>query len=90
MVLLISYDLNGHERPAAYQSVKKVIEDNALGVKKPLYSQWLVETNDSCSTWRERIRAVADNDDKILIVRVTHDYSGWLAKDIWPWLQSRI
>ena len=91
MVLLISYDLNGHERPEAYQAVKKAIEGYAIDTRKPLYSQWLVQTNESCKAWSDRVQAAADKGDKILVVRLFEGhYQGWLAKDIWPWLRDRL
>lgn len=42
MVLLISYDLNGKERPSSYADVKGFIEANAISWARPLYSQWFV------------------------------------------------
>lgn len=90
MVLLISYDLNRHERPAAYQRVREVIERNAIGARKPLYSQWLVETNESVATWSDRLQRVLDGDDKLLIVSVTQPVNGWLPQETWDWLNSRI
>lgn len=59
MVLLISYDLNNHERPSSYQVVRAMIERYATSARKPLYSQWFVETADDLATWSDRIRAVA-------------------------------
>lgn len=47
MVLLISYDLNGHECPSCYGAVRRLIESRATASRRPLYSQWWVETNDS-------------------------------------------
>lgn len=32
--MLVSYDLNGRERPSAYTAVRKVIESNAKDFKK--------------------------------------------------------
>lgn len=89
MVLLVSYDLNKHERPEAYASVKKMIEENAVSYKRPLYSQWLVETNENPKNWSEKMAQVADKDDCWLVVQV-QNYSGWLSGSIWPWLKERI
>lgn len=90
MVLLISYDLIGHERPAAYQRVKQAIEQNANAAIKPLYSQWLVETNSSPQAWTSTLRGVMDDNDSLLIVQVTnHSYAGFLNRKIWDWLRQR-
>jgi hypothetical protein len=92
MVLLISYDLNGHERPSAYAAVKQAIESGAGAgnFKKILYSQWLVDTTDSCDTWSDRIQKVADSNDRWLVMKVTPNYQGWLSKEIWDWLRARL
>lgn len=89
MIILLSYDLNGHERPDAYEDVKEMIIQNALSSKKPLYSQWLIETDDSIQTWHERMKDVADEDDYWFIVRVSSERQGWLSKNVWEWLRAR-
>jgi hypothetical protein len=90
MVLLISYDLNGHERPSAYAAVKKKIEEGATSWKRPLYSQWLVETTASSDNWVEHLKPVIDADDKLFVVRVQRPYQGWLPQEVWDWLNPRI
>jgi len=89
-VLLISYDLDGHERPSAYKAVKQRIEEGATSFRRPLYSQWLVETTASPDKWFEHLKSVIDSDDRLLIVRVQAPYSGWLEKEIWEWLKMRL
>lgn len=91
MVLLISYDLNQHERPASYTAVRRVIEQHAVSAIRPLYSQWLVDTTDSPQTWTNRLRTVMDANDYLLVVRVYRDsYWGWLTKEMWSWLEARL
>ncbi len=89
MVLLISYDLNGKERPSAYTAVKNAIERNAISFRKPLYSQWLVESNHSPDQWVDMLRGVMDANDHLLIVRVRWPYQGWLPGALWTWLDAR-
>jgi hypothetical protein len=90
LVLLISYDLNGHERPSAYTSVKKTIEQHAISWARPLYSQWFVQTNDSVQMWSDRIQSVADQNDAWFVLEVRRPYQGWLSKEVWDWLNSRV
>jgi hypothetical protein len=89
MVLLISYDLNGHERPEAYDDVAHVIRTNAISYRKPLYSQWFVETNESCQSWHEKIKAVTDTNDHWFICPVGSTRQGWLPNETWDWLNAR-
>jgi hypothetical protein len=90
MVLLISYDLNGHERPSAYDDVKRVIEANAPDYRHPLYSQWLVQTSESEGTWSDRLLGVMDSNDNLLVCRIYQRPHGWMSTEIWDWLVARI
>jgi hypothetical protein len=56
MVLLISYDLVGAERPSSYAAVKNYIEKHADSSRRPLYSQWFVETGYSPRAWVDALR----------------------------------
>ena len=90
MVLLISYDLNGRERPSAYAAVKTAIERNAISYRKPLFSQWLVETNHDPDAWVEMLRDVMDGDDGLFVLRVRAPDQGWIDRSIWTWLSTRV
>lgn len=90
MVLLISYDLNRHERPASYADVKRMIESSVGFHKKVLHSQWLVDTLESIEVWHERMGQVTDEDDRWLIVRLTPQHSGWLDNDAVEWSRGRV
>lgn len=89
-VLLISYDLNGHERPTAYEAVRKTIEANSVSWARPLYSQWFVETNDTPGTWHGRVKAVTDDNDRWFITPVSSVHQGWLNSEIVDWLNKRV
>jgi len=92
MVLLISYDLNKHERPSAYVAVEKMIKDTvgSSNYIKALYSQWLVDTTVSATTWSEKMKRVTDENDMWLIAPVKGEHSGWLSTPVVNWLSSRV
>jgi hypothetical protein len=91
MVLLISYDLNGHERPSAYAAVKKVIEENADDSIRPLYSQWFVETDQTVAHWQQLLTDdVIDENDRLFITQVRAPYDGWLRQEHWDWIRERL
>lgn len=90
MILLVSYDLNGRERPASYAAVKEVIEKNCIAWAKPLYSQWFVETSSTPAWWSETLKLVMDANDRLFISQVVRGYSGWLNQEIWDWLNPRV
>jgi hypothetical protein len=90
MVLLISYDQDNIGRPERFKAVDEIIAMYADDVWRPLFSHWLVETDDSPVEWRDRIQPVIDWNDNVLIVRMTDDYAGYLQDDAWAWLQARV
>ena len=91
MVLLISYDLNGHERPASYTRMKQYIERHAQSAIRPLYSQWFVETTSTPQQWVDALRAnnVVDPNDAVFICTVTQPFQGLLTQADWDWLYAR-
>ena len=90
MVHMISYDLNGRERPSSYTKVKEVIERKAIDSRRPLYSQWFVQTNDSPQGWVDALKGVVDGNDRLLVCQVRRPYQGLLDPKIWDWLNPRI
>jgi hypothetical protein len=92
MILLISYDLRGHERPAAYARVKSYIEQHAQSCIRPLYSQWLVETTADPDAWVKAFQEnqLVDSNDCLFICQVRRPYQGLLAKAEWDWLSTRL
>lgn len=92
MVLLISYDLNGRERPSSYAKVKKYIEESSVSSVRPLYSQWLVETQYTPQSWVDALRehAGVDSNDLLFVVEVRKPFAGWLHQDVWEWINARV
>jgi hypothetical protein len=92
MVLLLSYDLVGRERPSSYVRVREYIERHAISFERPLYSQWLIESGASAAGWRKALKdnGVIDDDDRLFICPVVSPYSGWLPRECWDWLAARI
>ena len=92
MILLVSYDLNGHERSSAYEKVRKYIERHAISAIRPLWSQWIIQSDAGAVAWATALRenGLVDADDRLLVCQVFPPYQGWLAADHWAWLNSRI
>lgn len=92
MVLLISYDLNGHERPSSYTAVKNYIEKHATSSIRPLYSQWLVETGSGPDPWVDALRNnnLVDSNDRLFICEVRRPFQGLLTEAAWKWLNARV
>jgi hypothetical protein len=92
MVLMISYDLNGGERPSSYTKVKDYIERYAASSIRPLYSQWFIETSYSAQRWVDDLHSegLIDADDRLFVSEVRRPYQGWLTSDEWAWLNARV
>jgi len=56
-----------------------------------LDSTWLVSTSLSPRQAWDKLAAVVDKNDHILIVNTTGDtYGGWLPQKAWDWLRSHV
>ncbi len=88
MVYLVTYDLNkpGQNYDKLYEAIKE------LGAWwHYLRSVWLVDTNWSSNDIRNKLRPyIVDDTDYLLVIHVQRDYSGWLPKDAWEWLNQHL
>ena len=55
-----------------------------------LGSTWLVDTNLDASEIWEKVSSHVDKNDRMLIVGITGDKSGWLPQDAWDWINHRL
>lgn len=55
-----------------------------------LGSTWLVDTNLDASGIGEKVSSHVDKNDRMLIVGITGDKSGWLPQDAWDWINHRL
>ena len=87
MIVLITYDLNkpGKDYGSLYDAIKKI-----GAWWHYLDSTWLVETSMTTLQISEQLRKETDENDYLLIIRVYKDYQGWLKKEAWEWLNSKI
>jgi hypothetical protein len=89
MLLLISYDLDAPQRPNTYQQMHDAITAHTQDWLRPLYSQWLVVTNESVDTWAGWLQSLVQPQDRLLIVRVQGRTNGWLPDEMWAWINPR-
>lgn len=86
-VYCVSYDLNkaGQNYNALYDELKK-----SPGWCHPLDSTWLISTRETAQQLSDRLRNHLDNNDTLLVIGVTKDYSGWLPQATWDWMRQHI
>lgn len=66
---LISYDLNNPPEDPNYSPLIKRL--NALGAKRVLYSEWVLQTNASSVDLRNDLQKYIDSNDLLLVLKVT-------------------
>ena len=86
-VYCVSYDLNtpGQKYDALYEELK-----SSSSWSHYLDSTWLIYTNESSIQLSDRLRAHLDDNDRLMVIRVTSDYSGWLPEGAWEWMRGHI
>jgi hypothetical protein len=87
MIYLITYDLNTPGKD--YSGLHAVIK--RLGPWwHYLDSTWLVSTElDAMGIWNQ-IGNKIDENDRMLIIKATRDYAGWLTSEAWDWINNAI
>ncbi|WP_347268937.1 hypothetical protein [Paracoccus sp. (in: a-proteobacteria)] len=87
MIYAINYDL---KRPGQnYDELHKAIK-NLGDWWHYLGSTWLVDTNLNAKGVWDRLAPHVDKNDRVLVIGVTRDYSGWLTQEAWEWINSRL
>jgi len=87
MVYKISYALS--EPGQKYDKLRKLIIgiSNDLWVY-PLDSTYIIKSDKTSKEIYNFLSSVLDNNDKILITEITKNYSGYLDKDTWTYIQN--
>jgi len=86
MLYAINYDLKkpGQDYAPLYEAIK-----HCGDCWHYLQSTWLVDTTlDAAAIWK-RLDPHIDANDRMLVIGVTKDYSGWLTQDAWEWINGR-
>ncbi|EPX62536.1 hypothetical protein D187_008724 [Cystobacter fuscus DSM 2262] len=89
---MLCYDLNQFEPSRSYDVVRTFIERHAISWRRPLMSQWFVETCDTPEAWADALKLFTDENDRYFVCRIhtgMSDFAGYLDKEICDWLRSR-
>jgi hypothetical protein len=86
MIVSINYDLKkpGRNYDGLYEAIKSCGEWwHYLG------STWLVDTNLTIEQVWGRLAEHVDGNDRVLVIGITKQYTGWLPQDAWDWINAR-
>lgn len=91
MILLISYDLIGNERPKDYSRLIAAIEKHAGtgNYVRALYSQWFVDTNKTITEWNEIVKTATDSNDCRVIIRLYDKPTGRYSSSAVDWINTK-
>ncbi len=86
-IYIISYDLNKPDQnyTRLHQEIKRLGDWWHY-----LDSTWLVDSSLNSSQIWNQLKSAIDKNDSLLIVKITNDYTGWLPKKAWEWINSHI
>ena len=84
-VYAVSYDLSkpGQEYTALIEELKA-----SPGWWHHLQSTWLISTTESPLQIWKRLKPHLDENDRMLIIEVLDNTSGWLPKKAWEWIHQ--
>ncbi len=88
MILLVTYDLKGSS--ALYADMFDVLKSQE-GWWHYLSSTWIVSTDyESARELFQKLKPFIRVGDRLLVVEITPDYSGWLPKKAWTWIKRHV
>jgi hypothetical protein len=86
-VYLINYKLRTPLKD--YQPFHAAVKTMANGWFSYFDDSWLINTNLSPKEIAEKLYPHMTKDDRLLVIKVTRDYYGWLPEEGWKWLRER-
>ena len=83
----ISYDLKVPGRD--YTALFNAIKQSELWWHY-LDSTWIISTNESAQQVWDRLANAIDKNDYLLVIEVRNNTKGWLPKEAWTWISSKV
>ncbi len=87
MVYLVSYDLRKPKQnyEGLFEELKR-----SPGWWHYLDSTWLISTSETAYQVYHRLAIHVNESDSLLVIRVSRDWTGWLPKEAWDWLDKHV
>lgn len=84
---LITYDLKNPNRN--YDGLHNAIK--GLGHWwHYLESTWIIKTNNNLVQIQNALLSQIDQNDRLLVIQVVNQKTGWLTKDAWDWINQNV
>lgn len=85
-VYSVSYDLNTPGQK--YSCVEKRINSICTKHIKYVETSWIVKYSGNAKALYNEINKCLDESDRILVIKVVNNYSGWLNKKYWAIIEG--
>ncbi len=86
-VYLINYQLQTSGKD--YQPFHSKVKEIANGWFSYFDDSWIINTSLSAKQIAESLYPHMTKTDRLLVVRITREYYGWLPEEAWKWLADR-
>jgi hypothetical protein len=88
-VYMITYDLNSTGQK--YDEVIKAIKDSSTGVWCTFWkSSYLIKSYLTAQEINNNITPHLDGNDRLIVIEVKNNYSGWLTDDEWEYIRKEV
>ena len=88
MVLIITYAHKNQFKD--YSSFFQAIKSNSNEWWHFMDSTWIVTTHHSANEFAHLLYPHILNSDFVLVAKLAKDFQGWLPREAWDWLNSKI
>jgi len=92
-VYIVTWNLNKEKSnySAARTAFIQQLETYPNKADSGLESVRFIETHQTASQIQDFLKQKLDSNDRLFVTKlVTGNYSGWLNKDVWEWINARI
>lgn len=87
-VLIVVYELHKEPTSDDYKEIVKIIKE--YDHMKIGGSEYCIYTDDSPQTVSNKIQPYLEENESLLVIKVTNPKQGWLSEDQWKWLNERL
>lgn len=86
---MITYDLNSPGQN--YNAIIKTIKEECANAWCNYWkSAFLITSALTTSQMIEKLKPYLDKNDRLIIIEVVNNYSGWLEQEQWDWIKKNI
>jgi hypothetical protein len=86
-ILLITHALNNQQKN--YAPFFEAIKTNCDFWWHYFDATWIVATSHTANSFAQLLYPHIETNDRLVVVRITRDYQGWMPQEAWDWLNNK-